>query len=712
MIAQMGNSRSNLWIFPILGLKDYMRFAAFLFLGLLQYALPAQTGPSNIQIARDQWGVPHIFAPTDAEVAYGLAWATAEDDFRTLQKQLLPAKGLMGQVFGKQGAQLDVIVHLLGARKITGERYTTDLSPDFRKILQAYADGLNAYAAKHPKEVLHRKLFPVDGKDLIPSYMLGLALLSQIDEPLSAIFSGRIGQLETQERGSNAAAIAPHKTTTGETFLLTNSHQPLEGLYSWYEAHVCSEEGWNMLGATFPGGVTLFLGTTPNLGWAHTVNYPDFTDVYRLHMHPDKPLTYRFDGQWLELKPDFYKARIRLFGLLPIGKKQKFYQSQYGITFETPNGFFALRTVANQTIKAPEQWYRMNKARNWAEFRSALDIQGITCTNIVYADREGHIYHLGNGLLPRRDLNYNWSGVLPGDTSATLWSNGFYPVDSLVQVLDPPSGYVYNCNHTPFRSSSPADNPDTTAIPLSMGYKRPDGLTNRSARFQALIQQYGQLSYEDFKRIKYDQAYEQPMVAVPWLEPIFHLDPAAYPDIQAQIRLLQDWDRIADQESQAAATILLAYYHLESALKSGQSVLELGTLPESQLADALRYARDHFMQHFDQPMVPLGTLQQHRRGEVSIPIGGGPDVLAAVRSELQPDGRLRPVSGDSYIQFVRYGEEGAHIESINAYGASARPGSPHYTDQMAPFTRQQLKPMTLDKEQVLREAVRVYRPGE
>ena len=679
---------------------------------VLTIAIPlrAQVDPQNIQIARDQWGVPHIFAPTDAEVAYGLAWASAEDDFLTMQKQLLPAKGLMGQVFGKQGAQLDVIVHLLGARKTTREGYTTDLSPDFRKILEAYADGLNAYAARHPKEVLHRKLFPVDGQDLIPSYMLGLALLSQIDEPLSEIFSGKIGEEVSQERGSNAAAIAPHKTTTGETFLLANSHQPLEGLYSWYEAHVCSEEGWNMLGANFPGGVSLFLGTNPYLGWAHTVNYPDFTDIYKLKMHPERKLAYRFNGEWLELQPDFYKARIRLLGFLPAGKKQKFYQSKYGITFETPNGFFALRTVANQTIKAPEQWYRMNKARNWDEFRAALDLQGITCTNIVYADREGHIYHLGNGLLPKRDPNYDWSGILPGDTSATLWENDFYPVDQLVQVLDPPSGYVYNCNHTPFRSTAPEDNPDTTAIPPHMGYKRPNDLTNRGARFQALMQQYDQVSYEDFKRIKYDQAYEQPMVAVPWFEPIFHLNPDDYPDIQEQIRLLRDWDRVADANSEAAATAILAYYHLESALKSGQSMLEPGTLPEKELAEALRFAQEHFVKHFGQPTVRLGKLQQHSRGDISLPMGGGPDVLAAVRSELQKDGRLRPVSGDSYIQFVRYSEEGVQIESINAYGASARPDSPHYTDQMQRFTSQELKPMTLDKEAVLDEALRVYHP--
>ena len=687
-----------------------MRYYALLFwLCISSIGLIAQIAVDDIQIARDQWGVPHIFAPTDEGVAYGLAWATAEDDFLTLQKQLLPAKGLMGEVFGKQGAQLDVIVHLLGARTITQHLYESDLSPEFRKILEAYADGLNQFAQKHPGEVLHKKLFPITGKDLIPSYTLGLALLSKIDQPLGATFSGRIGSKEPQERGSNAAAIAPHKTTTGETFLLANSHQPLEGLYSWYEAHVCSEEGWNMLGATFPGGATLFLGTNPHLGWAHTVNYPDFTDVYRLEMHPEQALTYRFDGQWLQLEPDFYKARIRLFGILPIGKNQKFYQSKYGITFKTPNGFFALRTTANQTIKAAEQWYRMNKASNWAEFREALDLQGITCTNIVYADMEDHIYYVSNGKFPVRNRQYNWSGVVPGNSSSTLWDT-YYPVDSLAQVLDPPSGFVYNCNHTPFLSSSADDNPAVSSVPASMGYEPPQFETNRAVRMLHLFEEDKSIDYEEFKVIKFDRQYHKPMRSAPKLEPIFSLDESKFPQIAGSIQLLKSWDRVASEDSEAASIFILALYDILRKIKSRKSLVSGDELTEASLAASVQSAQDHLQENFGKVKVPLGQVQRHSRGDVSLAYGGGPDVLAAVGSRMQNDGRLRPIAGDSYIQMVRFTPDGPVLESINAYGASAKPGSPHYTDQMELFTQQKLKPMTLDKEEVLKNAKRVYAP--
>jgi acyl-homoserine-lactone acylase len=671
----------------------------------------AQVKPENITIVRDAWGVPHIFAATDAEVAYGLAWATAEDDFKTVQQQLLPAKGLAGLAMGKEGAIMDVFVHLLGARKLAEEQYEEQLSAEFRVVLEAYAEGLNAFAREHPDEVLHRKLFPITGKEMIPSYVLGVALMSGVQEPLAEILEGGYEEKPaSEERGSNAVAIAPHKTTTGESFLLVNSHQPMEGLFSWYEAHLCSEEGWNILGATFPGGATIFHGVNEHLGWAHTVNHPDLTDVYRLEMHPEDKLRYRFDGQWLELEPYHYKARIRLLGLIPVGARQKFYKSKYGVAFKTDHGVFALRTTANQNIRAAEQWYHMNKAQNFADFRKALDLQGVTCTNIVYADREGHIYYLSNGLFPQRDEHYDWEGVLPGDTSATLWGGSYYPVDHLPQVKDPAAGYVFNCNHTPFLSSGPGEQPDSTLIPLTMGYQRINDMTNRGARFDALIRQYGQLSYEDFKEIKYDQSYETPMVAVPKFEPVFSLDEAQYPEIAAEIRLIRAWDREADAESEAASLVLLAFYYLYEELEGPDSFREGEALNEEMLVAALKHARKHLRKHFGSSRVPLGVLQQHRRGAVSLPMAGGPDVMAAIYSELEKDGRLRPIIGESYIQMARFSDKGVQIESVNAYGASNRPESPHYTDQMQLFATQQLKKMSLDREEVIKEAKRIYAP--
>ena len=688
---------------------------------LLSVPLCAQpsVNPNNITIARDEWGVPHIFGETDEEVAYGFGWATCEDDIHTLQELFLPIRGLAGQVFGKRGAVADVGVHLLEANSIVEERYEEDLSAEFRSYLEAFCAGVNAYVEHHPKEVLHKRLFPLTGKDIIKGYIVGMTLMSGVNRDLGAILSNRVKPIQkptgslakVEAQGSNAFAVSAQKTTDGRTYLAINSHQPLEGPNSWYEAHLHSEEGLNILGGTFAGAPVIHLGVNPFLGWAHTLNYPDFADVYQLTMHPDLEGYYRFDGEWIQLERYDTKARIKVLGILKVGARQKFFKSKYGVTFKTERGYFALRFPANRDIRAAEQWYRMNKATNLAEFQDALKMQAIVCTNIVYADREDQIFYISNGRFPKRDPNYDWKSVLPGDTSATLWNDEYYSLDYLPQVLNPASGYVYNCNHTPFRSSGDGDNPDFDRTPLTTGFQPPESLTNRGVRFKELIDRYEKLSYDDFKTIKYDNTYHTPLKSALKLDAIFHLTPEKYPQIAESIRLLQKWDRRTDIDSKAAPLFIMAYDYLRKNLTSVSSLRTGNELNESLLVKSIESAEKHFVEFLGKKHVTLGELQRHRRGEADLPVSGGPDVLAALSASRDQDGRLKARAGDSYIQLVRFSANGLpEIETINAYGASAKPESPHYTDQMEMYVNQQLKPMTLSKAAVLKNAKRRYHP--
>ena len=114
--------------------------------------------------------------------------------------------------------------------------------------------------------------------------------------------------------------------------------------------------------------------------------------------------------------------------------------------------------------------------------------------------------------------------------------------------------------------------------------------------------------------------------------------------------------------------------------------------------------------NFGESPVKLGELQRHSRGGVDLPVTGGPDVLAAMSTLARKDGRLRANSGDSYIELVRYSDQGVEIESINAFGASAKPDSPHYTDQMEMYVSRKLKSMTLKKETIYKTAKAIYHP--
>ena len=150
----------------------------------------------------------------------------------------------------------------------------------------------------------------------------------------------------------------------------------------------------------------------------------------------------------------------------------------YGPTLITEKGTFSIRMPAQMDVRGLEQWYRMNKAKNYTEFRAALEMMAIPGYNLVYADRYDTIFYISNGKIPVRKEGYNWKGTLPGNTKATLW-NTLHPLSDLPQVLQPQSGFVYNTNHSPFHSTAGNDNP-VNHFP-NMGYETLEN--NRSQRF-------------------------------------------------------------------------------------------------------------------------------------------------------------------------------------------------------------------------------------
>jgi acyl-homoserine-lactone acylase len=280
-----------------------MRFIIAALLSILLNISFAQMpiNPETIDIVRDSFGVPHIFAKTDAEVAYGLAWAEAEDEFKSMQELLLPVKGLMGKVMGKKAVAGDYAFALFRCAEVTEEKWNT-LSPAFLKLIHGYVQGINAYAATHKSELISKKIFPITEKEYVSSSVFALTIFNGADKALLRIFNNSEPEApELNKKGSNSFAISNTKTTTGESFLLINAHQPNTGPQSFYEAHLCSEEGLNITGGLLAGAPCILHGANENLGWAHTVNFCDRFDEYQLEMNPDNKTQYKFDGQWVDL---------------------------------------------------------------------------------------------------------------------------------------------------------------------------------------------------------------------------------------------------------------------------------------------------------------------------------------------------------------------------------------------------------------------------
>lgn len=662
----------------------------------------AQINPSKIDIIRDKYGVPHIFGKTDPEVAYGLAWAHAEDDFTTIQQSLLAGKAMLAQYQGKKGASIDYIVHLLRIPELVEERYESDLAPDFKKLLEGYCAGLNAYAAKHPKEVLLKKVFPVTPKEMVQYSVLQLCVLSGADKALAAIFGGTVPLLENYKtQGSNAFAFNSNKTTDGNVYLAINAHQPLEGPVAFYEAHLNSEEGWNILGANFPGAPSILHGVNEHLGWAHTVNEPDKLDVYQLEINPENKTQYKFDGKWEILEERVAHLKVKLAGL-KINVKKKAYWSKYGPTIITDRGTFSIRMPAQMDIRGLEQWYRFNKAKNFTEFKAAVNMKAIPGYNIVYADKYDTIYYISNGRIPVRDKNYNWKATLPGNTSATLW-NQLHPIEALPQVLQPKSGFVYNTNHSPFHSTEGPENPIVKDI--TMGYETLEN--NRSKRFEEMLKPLNKVNYEDFKRIKFSRQFPSNFYFPYNIDTLFMLDETKYTDIADLISNLKSWDKIGNAESIGAGT----FFMITHTVYDNRAVyLKQKTITENQAVEILRAAKNKMLAGFNRTNLQLGDIQKLVRGNMVLPLPGLPDVLAPMYSIPHKDGMYKGNQGDAYIELVRFTKDGPIIESINVYGASARKDSPHYTDQMEMYVKQQTKKMTLDKATVYQQAAKKYNP--
>jgi acyl-homoserine-lactone acylase len=614
----------------------------------------------------------------------------------------MAGKSMLAQYQGKKGASIDYIIHLLRIPELVEAKYESDLSPAFKKLLEGYAAGLNAYAAAHPKEVLLKKAFPVTPKDMVQYSVLQLCVLSGADKALSSIFGGTVPLLENYKTaGSNAFAFNSAKTIDGQVYLDINAHQPLEGPVAFYEAHLNSEDGWNIIGANFPGAPCILHGCNEYLGWAHTVNAPDKLDVYQLEMNPKNKLQYKFDGKWETLEVKTAPLKVKVAGVIaPLGKKA--YWSKYGPTIITPRGVFSIRMPAQMDIRGLEQWYAFNKAKNFTEFKSALNMLAIPGYNIVYADRYDTIFYISNGRIPVRDKSYNWKTTLPGNTSKTLWTD-LHPLSNLPQVLQPKSGYVYNTNHSPFHSTEGTDNPLVKDI--TMGYETLEN--NRSMRFDELIQPLNKVSYEDFKRIKFDRQFPSSFYYPSKIDTVFLLNSIEFPDIADIITQLGNWNRNSDAESIGAGT----FFFVQAAANKNKALyLQNKSISKTLAAQLLREAKQTMLKDFGKTNIALGEVQKLVRGTKEIPLPGLPDVLAPMYSVPYKDGKWKGNQGDAYIELVRFTKDGPQIESLNVYGASAKKDSPHYTDQMEMFTRQQTKKMTLNKAEVYKNAKSIYHP--
>lgn len=664
----------------------------------------------NVEIARDAFGVPHINGKTDADAAYGLAYAHSEDDFGVLQEVVAMTRGRTGALLGSDGAAIDYVGHLLGVRA-TIDRDYDKIPADVRAVMDGYAAGLNHYADKHPDEVRLSKLFPVSGRDVAAGFVLrspfffgldsSIKKLNDNEEPLNEpVVEMTPAGPDPSMNGSNAFAVAPKRMADGKTWLISNSHQPYEGSVAWYEAVVHSGEGMDMAGALFPGSPFVLLGHNRNLGWTNTVNQPDLIDVYKLVTNADRT-EYRMDGKWKPLasKRVWLPVKVGPF-VLPVPKTV--YRSEHGPVIVNEKGAYAIRYAGMDNAKLLEQYFRIQKAGNYEQWIAAMSLRGIPATNFIYADKTGRIGYFYNAIFPNRKAGFDYTKILPGDVSASLPTSNL-PWSATPMIVDPASGFVTNANNTPFMAAGQGSELSAANFSPLLGIEARK--TNRIVRALELLEADTLLTPEELLAIKFDTGYSRNSFAGLWIAKLLAADVNSEPDLLAAQNLLKQWDFNSDGKGRADAIGEAMMHMANSDAYHGRP------LPDARAK--LREVVDALMKGFGRIDPPLGDVQRLIRGKVNLPANGGTDTLrAATVWEPQDNGQMRVRHGDSFIMLTRWDKEGkVWSQSIQPYGsATNRPESLHYTDQMQMFLDRKFKPVHFEWADAVKHAKRRYRP--
>lgn len=673
-------------------------------------------GQYQARIIRDRFGVPHIYGARDADVAFGLAYAHAKDDWATIEEVILFSRGVLAQRNGRDAAVTDYLIKALGSAEAIAERYETDLSEETRAVAEAYAAGINFYCAEDRSRCA-RDALPVSGKDVVAGFASRQPFFYGLDDKLKEVFDGdveiaaradaaREAFLKVPagfETGSNAMAVSPVRAADGHTRLMVNSHQPYTGPVAWYEARVKSDEGWDMIGGIFPGSPVILHGAGPDLGWAFTVNKPDLVDVYTLEIdNARKPKQYRFDGGWRDFNVKKVKFRVHLWGPFSLPVTRRALSSVHGPVLQTDHGVFAVAYAGAGDIRTLEQYYRMNRATNYAEWRKAMEMQALPSLNAVYADGDGVIAYYYNAAIPVRKAGIDWTKAQDGSDPSLVWQ-GMRTLNDVPQVVMPASGYVVNANHSPFQSSGADDNPRLENFPPEYGIDQ--RMTNRGLRIQALYGGDDAITGEEFVAYKFDSVYAQHSRV---MELVRMLAATEAEDLQEAAAVLAAWNGEVTADNRSAALAILTAQRARGYLLNDEGA----ETPDYE--EALRETAKELRFHYGRVDPEWSKAVRLLRGDASLPLHGGPDTLRAVYPGAPNEQGVRPaVGGDTYILYADWsGARDVTIRTIHQFGsATLDETSPHYADQAPIFAAEEWKTPPMDMASLMKEATRDYRIG-
>jgi acyl-homoserine lactone acylase PvdQ len=662
---------------------------------------------ARVTIYRDSYGIPHVFGETDASTMFGFAYAQAEDNFWRIEDNYIRSIGRRAEAEGESGLGSDRRNHALEIPRLAREEYAR-MPQKTRALLDAFVAGLNAYLADHP-EVRPRLLTRFE-----PWYPLAFIRFNYYQ---SGFFWGAGFQpsdlqvamddalIDSRHLGSNGWVIGPSKSATGHAMLFINPHLPFFGSGQVYEGHIRSDEGWNFTGYTRLGFPFPYVGHNESLGWVSTDNAADQADLYvETFDDPARPLAYRY-GTGYRLATAWTDTILVKTNAGMERRAVTFTKTHHGPILGTRDGKpLALKMAKLDGDGWLGEWYAMTRARRVSELEAAMRPLNMLFGNVMAADAEGNTFYLYNAAIPVRDPRFDYSGVIDGSNPATEW-RGYHALEDLPQLRNPATGWMQNCNTTPFLLTS-SGNPDSAKFPRYMVMESDNwrGLVSRR-----ILQSTPRFTWDDWVRAAFDTYVIAADSLLAGLLRDFAADSSRNARLAPAIDTLTRWNRRSD----TASVAMTLFDRWQEALRPG--ITRLGALDSavSRLEREwgtwrVRWGEVNRLQRIDESID-----QQFSDARPSIPVVGAGGQHGTVFTYYAASGsrwkRRYGVAGGSYVSVVEFGPTVRRL-AVHTMGASGDPQSPHYFDQAPLYARGEFRPAWFTLEEIKANLKREYRP--
>ena len=686
-------------------------------------AVSAQSLASTVTIHRDRFGVPHVFGATDASTAFGFGYAQAEDNFWQMEENFVRSLGRASELHGESSFHDDKLNRTLELPRLAREEYGR-LDPKMRAIVDGFAAGINHFLVRHP-ETRPRLLSRIE-----PWYPLAFIRYNYYQNGFARGVGLTSAELRLARRvdedlalssnvGSNGWVVNPSRSASGHALLFINPHLPFFGSGQVYEGHVHSDEGWNFTGYTRFGFPLPYVGHNEHLGWVSTDNAADVADLYAERFDdPARPLAYRYGGGYRTAVSWVDTIRVKTDAGTE-ARAVTLRKTHHGPIVAVRDGApLALRMAKLEADGWLREWYDMTRARSLPEFKRAMQPLAMLFGNAMYADREGNTFYVYNAAVPKRSNRFDWTKPVDGSDPATEWQ-GFHTFDELPQLTNPPSGWMQNCNTSPFLLTD-RGNPDRASYPKYMAL---EGDNPRGAISRRMLAEKARWTFEEWTRAAFDTRVMMADSVLPGMIEEARRAGAEPDDRAARRRAALDALRGWNHRSDTASVPMTVFTFWRA---SERIVRRSGTPDADVRRVSLDAALDTLEGRFGKWNVPWGEINRLQRTDesraepfsddrpsVAVPgVSGADGAVFTFYGGPAPGARRHyGVAGGTYVSVVEFGPQ-VRALSIHVFGASGNPASRHFMDQSPMYARGEFKPAWLTIEEIRANLERSYRPGQ